>query len=118
MKRLVAVLGTIFVFFLILRATEIKSDQHEPESEFVVIGIEEAKAFLEDDENVAAVAGRLSQMGFRNVFIMKGSFEKWYQAGYDTEPDLSFRADERSIVYFFMPGCQTVSYTHLRAHET
>lgn len=119
MKRLVAVLGTVFVFFLILRATEIKSDQHEPESEFVVIGIEEAKAFLEDgsgpdDENVAAVAGRLSQKGFKQVFVMKGGFEEWYQAGYDTELDLSFMADERSIIFFFMPGCQNCIWAKKR----
>jgi cytochrome c biogenesis protein CcdA len=75
MKRLVAVLGTIFVFFMIFWATEIKSDQYEPENEFVVIGIDEAKAFHEEGA----------------AFV-----------------------DERSIVFFFMPGCQNCIWAKKR----
>ena len=68
----------------------------------------------QDDENVAAVAGRLSHKGFKHVFVMRDGFEAWRNAGYYTEPDLSFRADERSIVFFFMPGCQNCIWAKKR----
>ena len=67
-----------------------------------------------DDENVAAVFGKLSQIGFRNVLVLDGGFGVWYEAGYDTKRDISPGAEAGAVVFFFMPGCQNCTWARKR----
>lgn len=155
-KIIVTVFVSLWSFLLLFQAAEIRGEQYEGETDFIMVGVEEAKTLLEegavfvddrtaeeyqklhvegavrisvedldkdllwiiftnsdlwegcgcegtlrkkdlaeidsvvygsgaDDENVAAVAGKLLQIGFRNLFVMRDGFEKWSAAGYYTE---------------------------------
>lgn len=58
-----------------------------------------------DVETQEKAAVRLREEGVKNVFIMSEGFDAWLKAGYYTEEGLTFRADEHSVVFFFIPGC-------------
>ncbi len=160
-KIIIAVFVLFCTYLLLFQAAEIRGEQYEGETDFIMVGVEEAKALLEggavfidtrssdeyeklhiegavliskdkidkdllsiiltssnlgegcgcrgtsrkkdaakidyvvygsgpDDENVPAVAGRLSKKGFKHVFVMRAGFDVWRKAGYYMVTDLRF----------------------------
>ena|GEM_PF-2812184 len=59
------------------------------------------------DDNVHVVAEKLTEYRFRNVFILRDGFSTWKKAGYAVEQGASSLVNSSTIVFFYIPGCQS-----------